>query len=60
MGGGGDARGEANLSARIDGESMTGQGTTRDVLEASAIAWLDIANRVLRGTRAEPRVAATA
>ncbi len=58
MGVGADARGEANLSARIDGDTMTGQGTSRDVLEASAIAWLDIANRVLRGTRAEPRAAA--
>ena len=48
MGMGADARGEANLSARIDGELFTGQGTSRDVLQASAIAWLDVANRVLR------------
>ena len=48
MGMGADARGEANLSARIDGELVTGQGTSRDVLQASAIAWLDVANRVLR------------
>ena len=60
MGVGRDARGEANLSARIDGEVLTGQGTSRDVLEASAIAWLDVANRVLRGIRAEPRMVATA
>ncbi|QDH69107.1 2-isopropylmalate synthase [Marilutibacter alkalisoli] len=61
MGVGADARGEANLSARIDGEAMTGQGTSRDVLEASAIAWLDIANRVLRSRDAVPqkRVAMT-
>ena len=60
MGIGADARGEANLSVRIDDEVMTGQGTSRDVLEASAIAWLDIANRVLRGRKAMPRVAASA
>ena len=48
MGVGADARGEANLGARIDGELVTGQGTSRNVLEASAIAWLDVANRVLR------------
>ena len=57
MGVGRDARGEANLSARIDGDILSGQGTSRDVLEASAIAWLDIANRVLRAS-ASPRLAA--
>jgi 2-isopropylmalate synthase len=60
MGVGADARGEANLSARIDDEVLTGQGTSRDVLEASAIAWLDVANRVLRGLKAQPRVAVSA
>ncbi len=48
MGTGRDARGEANVSAYIGNEMLSGQGTSRDVLEASAIAWLDIANRVLR------------
>jgi 2-isopropylmalate synthase len=60
MGVGADARGEANLSARIDDEVMTGQGTSRDVLEASAVAWLDVANRVLRGVKVQPRVAVSA
>ncbi|WP_242166161.1 2-isopropylmalate synthase [Lysobacter sp. M15] len=55
MGVGRDARGEANLSARVDGETQAGQGTSRDVLEASAIAWLDVANRVLRQRAAQPR-----
>ena len=54
MGIGRDARGEANLSARIDGETLSGQGTSFDVLEASAIAWLDVANRVLRMQAAQP------
>ena len=48
MGIGRDARGEANLSARIGGETFSGQGTSRDVLEASAMAWLEVANRLLR------------
>jgi 2-isopropylmalate synthase len=58
MGVGADARGEANLSGRIDGETLSGQGTSRDVLEASAIAWLDVANRVLRMRQSQPRVEA--
>jgi len=58
MGVGSDARGEANLSARIDDETLSGQGTSRDVLEASAIAWLDVANRVLRARKAQPRMEA--
>lgn len=48
MGIGRDARGEANISARIGGETYTGQGTSRDVLEASAIAWLAVANKIQR------------
>ena len=58
MGIGSDARGEANLSGRIDGQTLTGQGTSRDVLEASAIAWLDVANHVLHARQAEPRAEA--
>lgn len=54
MGIGRDARGEANLSARIGGDTLSGQGTSRDVLEASAIAWLDVANRVLRAQATRP------
>ena len=57
---GADARGEANLSVRIDDDVMTGQGTSRDVLEASAIAWLDVANQVLRSHKLQPPVAASA
>lgn len=55
MGVGRDARGEANLSARIDGETLTGQGTSRDVLEASALAWLDVANHVLHQRSLQPQ-----
>ena len=45
---GADARGEANLSVRHHGEVFEGTGTSRDILEASALAWLDVANRLLR------------
>lgn len=48
-----DARGEANLSVRHEdatGASVAfkGTGTSRDIIEASALAWLDVANRILR------------
>lgn len=46
---GADARGEASLSATWsdDGSEYSGTGTSRDIIEASALAWLDIANRLL-------------
>ncbi len=43
-----DAQGQASLTARVHGEEITGSGTSTDILEASALAWLDIANRLLR------------
>ena len=46
------------LVARSDGVEMTGTGTSTDIIEASALAWLDVANRVAR--RAPQRVAAVA
>ncbi|KWV15614.1 2-isopropylmalate synthase [Xanthomonas translucens] len=45
---GADARGEANLSVRHGETEYDGTGTSRDIIEASALAWLDVANRVLR------------
>ena len=56
---GNDARGEANLSVRCDDAEYQGTGTSKDIIEASALAWLDVANRVLR-MRQPRRVAATA
>ena len=53
---GADARGEANLSVRQGETEYEGTGTSRDIIEASALAWLDVANRLLRQrnvTRAE-------
>jgi len=48
-----DAQGQASLTARLprdDGssEEITGSGTSTDILEASALAWLDLVNRTVR------------
>jgi 2-isopropylmalate synthase len=56
---GDDAQGQASITARIDGVELTGSGTSTDILEASAHAWLEIANRALRA-REPQRIAATA
>ena len=50
---GDDAQGQASLTARIRNahggvDEITGSGTSTDILEASAHAWLDIVNRVHR------------
>jgi len=42
------ARGEASLSVLFEDEELTGIGVSRDIIEASALAWLDVANRILR------------
>ncbi|MDH5834505.1 2-isopropylmalate synthase [Luteimonas kalidii] len=43
-----DAQGEAALSVHHEGVEYQGSGTSRDIIEASALAWLDVANRILR------------
>ena len=43
-----DAQGQAQIIARVDGRELTGSGTSTDILEASALAWLNIANRLQR------------
>ncbi|MEQ4575775.1 MAG: alpha-isopropylmalate synthase regulatory domain-containing protein, partial [Gammaproteobacteria bacterium] len=50
---GADARGEASLSVRHDDVEYEGTGTSKDIIEASALAWLDVANRLLRQRNAE-------
>jgi len=54
---GNDAQGQASVVAHVDGREMTGSGTSTDILEASALAWLEIANRVLRTRQPQRRVA---
>ena len=52
-----DAQGEAALSVHHDGVEYQGSGTSRDIIEASALAWLDVANRILRRTGADKPIA---
>ncbi|MBS7458519.1 2-isopropylmalate synthase [Coralloluteibacterium stylophorae] len=47
---GADARGEATLSVRHGDDAHTGTGNSHDIIEASALAWLEVANRVRRAT----------
>ncbi|KRG68596.1 2-isopropylmalate synthase [Pseudoxanthomonas dokdonensis] len=60
VGMGTDARGEANLSVDVDGDEYEGSGTSPDIIEASALAWLDVANRLLRQRRGSELARATA
>ena len=46
--GGEDAQGQANVTALVDGEEWVGRAASTDILEASAQAWLEIANRYTR------------
>ena len=58
---GADARGEANLGVRHEGNIYEGTGTSRDIIEASALAWLDVTNRLLRqreGSKTQEAVSA--
>lgn len=57
IGMGAQARGEASLSVSCDDEEYTGVGVSRDIIEASALAWLDVANRLLRKREVAPPVA---
>ena len=45
---------------RCNGEEYEGTGTSKDIIEASALAWLDVANRLLRQRRIEKQEAAAA
>ncbi len=51
---GADAQGEATLSIHHEGTQYEGSGTSRDIIEASALAWLDVANRILRRNPGAP------
>jgi 2-isopropylmalate synthase len=53
-----DAQGQATLSAHFEGEELNGSGTSTDILEATAMAWLDMANRCIRASNAR-RITAT-
>src|SRR3546814_7297158 len=52
-----DAQGQASVTARVDGSELTGSGTSTDILEASALTWLEVANRVTRTRQPQSRAA---
>ena len=57
---GGDAQGQATVRAMAAGREYRGQAVSTDVIEASARAMLEVANRIAANSRArERRLAAT-
>jgi 2-isopropylmalate synthase len=49
---GGDAQGQATLGVRHNGKELRGRGVSTDIVEAAALAALEIANRIERATPA--------
>ncbi len=43
-----DAQGRAVVNAHHDGQVMVGKGLSTDIIEASAIAFMEIINRIAR------------
>jgi 2-isopropylmalate synthase len=59
LGEGGDAQGQATLSARHENRNLTGRGVSTDIVEAAALAVLEIVNRIEHSTqRLAPALAA--
>ncbi|MDX2282507.1 MAG: 2-isopropylmalate synthase [Bacteroidia bacterium] len=52
VGTGEDALGQASVITVVDDQEINGVGTSTDILEASALAWLEVANRLTRRARA--------
>lgn len=50
---GSDAQGQATVEAEWNGTEHVGRGTSTDILEASALAYLDVANRLLKARAIE-------
>jgi 2-isopropylmalate synthase len=48
-----DSLGEANVEAEYEGQTHRGRGVSTDIIEASAIAFLNVVNRVLAMTAVE-------
>jgi 2-isopropylmalate synthase len=46
--GGGDALGDVVVQLEVDGQKVSGRGVSTDVVEASARAYLNAVNKVLR------------
>ncbi len=57
---GGDAQGQALLAVRHDGRELRGRGVSTDIVEATALAALDIVNRIERLMQRPPELAVAA
>jgi 2-isopropylmalate synthase len=53
-----DAQGEANIEAELDGKVYRGRGVSTDIMEASALAFLQVINRIAMRRAARESAAA--
>src|SRR5579884_2209924 len=54
-----DALGEAHIEAEYDGKSVSGRAVSTDIVEASALAFLQVVNRILTRRAAGERIKPT-
>jgi 2-isopropylmalate synthase len=54
-----DAQGEASVEAEYEGKSMSGRAVSTDVIEASAIAFLQVINRIALRSKIGDRILPT-
>jgi 2-isopropylmalate synthase len=54
-----DAQGEAHLEADYNGKSLAGRAVSTDIIEASALAFLQVVNRILNRQAAGDRIRPT-
>ena len=51
-----DAQGEAQVVVKFNGKSLTGRGVSTDVIEASALAFLQVINRIAMRSKFGDRI----
>ena len=54
-----DAQGEAHIEAEYNGRSITGRAVSTDIIEASALAFLQVINRIVSRQAAGDRILPT-
>ena len=54
-----DAQGEAHIEADYNGRSISGRAVSTDVIEASALAFLQVINRIVSRQAAGDRIKPT-
>jgi 2-isopropylmalate synthase len=54
-----DALGEAHLEAQYDGKRITGRAVSTDIIEASALAFLQVLNRIALKQEVNGRIHST-